>query len=1340
MKQNSPSLLLLLHHHTFGFLSCIHTQGFQRATVVFTVSVSEFRCRGAMHNAAASAPSAGLVTYAAWRSESERIVRLARSIAHDERLSEALAAFTGEPLVASDIGADGRFSGPPTSFSAPFAQAAVTAAAPSFLQRMLYNPTRRTESPAASPVTPLPRAQGARVGRENEATSFLQLLALAEMPSSSNAVGWPSSSSSSTAKRRFFAEALEAVSISIANNSQSRGAEHSNGDNATAQAPSLISYSHAILPRRETASAPTLAAAVPHRSFPASAGTWRSGVGDGDGEGDFDLHFARLKHQAMERSRTEDTASLPSRSAPSPTTAPSLSVPGIKAGLEAARAALDAADALLLRLRHQYRLSTSPTGRLAEAQTLLLRATLCREAQLYTNTILHAVSRRFNNKGGQGAPHHVPGPSRHDPSASLLFASPSALFGATTQSWAALTAAESSEPLTSAIRKEIAHVVQPRQHSGRAGAVAHDKGTGDGATERRVSSSPLVVSSGPGTTVEMTLAAISHSPQFTEALARWRQVVEAQQRSLRMEEVHDYLAAAQLFLGAAVERQQLGGGKCGGDAQKDAFCCESPLMLAAHGVTHVLCACGLLLSDTLLEKEVPYPATVVGEMAAAAAVTTDIAADKFCNSSTSDGTVGSFLSNQVVLPPLLARGSPHATRAWMLLVQLATFLERNALQLPWDKNTIATGSATSASLAQDSTSSSSSSSSSTTQPLWELSAAVLLHRPLDALQALHEVFERTSSSTPTSAKVPSLRDLFSDYMSPLHARPSSLPASGARVSSSSSSCSPCPAVAAAPTTWIAQVQAQPGTLPLCLLSLRCAIAAAVRAHHYAEALLNTEVGLHLLREHVERLDPVRSDGHEAEPKEKCTEQTSTANAAVANAGGTDYRRLVRWPEAATATHAQPSRSASVSTTKMVASAVTYLSDGVVLTMLRVLLLLLTSPVASGEAVARLQQGQCGKVPWWKRATKRDHTGLSSPGTSSPLSQQERSGDDPLECAGDIVRCVGISLISALDTLDTLTTQLQLLERYVIAPKYPTARLCAASATPAGLPDTELHDHFDFSASEEVRLLPSFPGPEHRLEYVIATALKAAETGVTLRDTHQPLTSGTERGAPIATASTTALDEEAPTAHPSSHAAAASTSLQRSSRAVCQLTSSAQYQQLKLAYRSRTPAGPGADTSSTVVRDAGVHSEASTEEHQGDGVEKCCRFGTQSAALAALAQVVRELWTMVGALTLPLRAASTCTTPPTEASLAAVSTALAAGEPWFEETIATDMATSALVRDSWQGCENSISYGEARLALSTVEPRMERCLQVLGGRDRTVLVLLRRLQTELLFPAVCRSLA
>ncbi|CAJ1006469.1 hypothetical protein Q4I28_001784 [Leishmania naiffi] len=1334
MKQNSPSLLL--HHRTFGFLSRIHTQGFQRATVVFTVSVGEFRCHGAMHNAAASAPSAGLVTYAAWRSESERIVRLARSIAHDERLSEALAAFTGEPLVASDIGADSRFSGPPTPFSAPSAQAAMTAAAPSFLQRMLYNPTWRTESPAASPVTPLPRAQGARVGRENEATSFLQLLALAEMPSCSNAVGWPSSS---TAKRHFFAEALEAVSISIANNSQSRGAERSNGDNTTAQAPSLISYSHAILPRRETASAPTLAAAVPHRSFPASAGTWRSGVGDGDGEGDFDLHFARLKHQAMERSRTEDTASLASRSSPSPTTAPSLSVPSVTAGLEAARAALDAADALLLRLRHQYRLSTSPTGRLAEAQTLLLRATLCREAQLYTSTILHAVSRRFNNKGGQGAPHHVPGPSLHDPSASLLFASPSARFGATTQSWAALTAAESSEPLTSAIQKEIAHVVQPRQHSGRAGAVTHDKGTGNGATERRVSSSPLLVSSVPGTTVEMTLSAISHSPQFTEALARWRQVVEAQQRSLRMEEVHDYLAAAQLFLGAAVEGQQLGAGKCGGDTQEDAFCCESPLMLAAHGVTHVLCACGLLLSDTLLEKEVPYPATVVGEMAAAAAVTTDIAADKFCNNSTSDGTVCSFLSNQVVLPPLLARARPHATRAWMLLVQLATFLERNALPLPWDKNTIATGSATSALLAQDS-SSTSSSSGSTTQPLWELSAAVLLHRPLDALQALHQVFERTSSSTPTSAKVPLLRDLFSGYMSPLHARPSSPPASGARVSSSSSSCSPCPAVAAAPTTWIAQVQAQPGTLPLCLLSLRCAIAAAVRAHHYAEALLNTEVGLHLLREHVERLDPVRSDGHEAEPKEKCTERSSTANAAVANAGGTDYRRLVRWPEAATATQAQPSRSASVSTTKTVASAVTYLSDGVVLTMLRVLLLFLTSPVASGEAVARLQQGQCGKVPWWKRATKGDHTGLSSPGASSPLSQQERSGDDPLECAGDIVRCVGISLISALDTLDTLTTQLQLLERYVIAPKYSTARLCAASVTPAGLSDTELHDHFDYPAGEEVRLLPSFPDPEHRLEYVMATALKAAKTGVTLRDTHQPLTSGTERGAPIATASTTALDGEAPTAHPPSQAAAASTSLQRSSRSVCQLTSSAQYQRLKLAYRSRTPAGPGADASSTVVRDAGVHSEASAEEPHGDGVEKCCSFGTQSAALAALAQVVQELWTMVGALTLPLRAASTCTTPPTEASLAAVSTALAAGEPWFEETIATDMATSALVRDSRQGCENSISYGEARLALSTVEPRMERCLQVLGGRDRTVLVLLRRLQTELLFPAVCRSLA
>ncbi|CBZ08420.1 hypothetical protein, unknown function [Leishmania infantum JPCM5] len=1294
-------------------------------------------------------------------------------------MSTAVAAVTGEPPVAGGIGADGRCSRPST-FSAPLAQTAVTATAPSFLQRILYStPTSGSESPAASPVAPLPRTHGARMGRDVEVVSLLQLLALAEMPSSSDAVAFPSPSSS-RAKQRLFAEALEAVSISIASSSRSGGPDGSPSGNAAARPPSLISYSHAILPMRETASASLSAAAAPHTPSPASAGTWRSSGGGGDREGDFGLLFGRLKHQAVERSRTVYTATSSSGSASSPSTVLSPSAPVVNAGLDAAREALDAADALRLRLRRQYRLSTAPNGRLAEAQTLLVRATVCREAQLYTGTILHAVNRCCNSgKEVQGGPRHVPGPHRHRSSAAS-----SAPLGAAPQGWAALTAAESREPLMSAIRRELAHVTQPRQQGRCAASVAHDKGGGDGgargATEPRVSSSSSVPSSAPGATAETTLSSISASPQFMEALARWRQVVEAQQRSLRMEEVHDYLAASQLFLAAAVEEQQLGGGGGGGGTREpDAPCCESPLMLATHGVTHVLRACGLLLSDTLLEKEVPYPASVVKEMATAvvSVVTTDAAADELGDTRRGDRAVYCPLPNQLALPPLLARAGPHATRVWMLLVQLASFLERNAVKLPWDTKDVSTGAAASTLLADDSVRSR---TSSTTQLLWELSAAVLLHRPFDALQALQDVLEHASSSTTAAAKVSSLRDLFSDYMSPRRARPSSPLTSAAHASPSSSACSASRAAVAAaapsaPNTWITQVQAQPGTLPLCLLSLRRAIAAAVRAHHYAEALLDVEVGLHLLREQAERLDPVRSDGHKAEPAEEVSEPIRAADVAVATAGGTDYRQLVYWPKAAATAQTQRLGSTSVPTTKTVASAVTYLSDGVVLTMLRVLLIFITSPMASGEAVARLQQRQRGKGSWWRRDSKRRHASLSSSGTSSPSAQPERSNDDPLDCAGDVVHCVAISLISALDTLDTLTAQLQLLERYVMVPQGSAAQSRAASSktsnvscrvastTPARQPHAEAHDRFGPSAGEEVYLLPSFPNPEHRLEHIAATALKAAKTSVTLCDAHTPATNGVERGAPKERTPTTALGEGALAERLSSYAAEAGTSLRRSSRTVCTLTSSARYQQLKHAYRSRlpfhvgntecsaTPTGPGADASSTVARDADellndaahvadVHPEVKAEEHSGHKAEEGSRFSTQSTALVELAEVVRELWMMVGALTLPLRAASTCTTPPTAASVAAAPTPLAAGESWFEESATTATAASAPVRESWSACESGISYGEARLALPTVEPRMEKCLHVLGGRDRTVLVLLRRLQSELLFPAVCRPLA
>ncbi|GET86771.1 hypothetical protein, unknown function [Leishmania tarentolae] len=1312
-----------------------------------------------------SASSAAFVTYATWRTELERIVRLARSIAHDERMRTAVAVVTGESPIAGGIGADRR---PSRSgmLSVPLMQPAATATAPSFLERILHSTsTNSIESPSASPVAVLPRTQEARIGKGVEAVSLLQLLALAEMPPSAGTrdISWPSSSA---VKQRLYAEALEAVSISITSSSQGGSPEGGRSGNAGARSHSLISHSHAILPMRETASAPLSAAATPHTPFPASAGTWRSSGSGGDREGDFDLLFSRLKHQAVERSRGVHTVSSSSCSASSPTTVLLPPAAVVSAGLDAAREALDAADELLLRLRRQYRISTAPNGRLAEAQTLLVRATICREAQLYTDTIVHAVSRCCNT--GQEVvekPAHMRSSPCHRPSAVLPPAPSSALLGAVPQDWAALTSAESRDPLMNAIRRELGHFTQAPLHSPCTDAVAHGKGgSSGGGTEPRVSSSSPMSSSAPSTTSETTLFFLSASPQLKEALARWRQVVERQQRSLRMEEVHDYVAASQLFLAAAAEEQQLGGG--GDTREPGELCCESPLMLATHGVTHVLRACSLLLSDTLLSKEVPYPATAVREMvtAAVSVVTTDALADELSNSRRGEKAVYSALPNQVALPPLLARAGPHATRVWMLLAQLASFLERSALQLPWDTKVMATDATSSTSLADNS------SSSSTTQLLWELSAAVLLHRPFDALQALHDVVEHTFSHVAASAKVPSLRDLFSDYMSPPRARPSS----------SSCSSSP-PAVAAAlaaPSTsnaWIAHVQAQSGTLPLCLLSLHRAIAAAVRARHYAEALLDVEVGLHLLREQAERPGLVHSDGHKSEGTEEVSEETRTVDAAVVSAAEINYRRLVHWPKAESATQIQRLRSATVSTTKTVASTVTYLSDSVVLAILRVLLLFLTSPVASGEAVARLQQRQHSTAPWWRRATERCHASPPSSGTSSLSSPQECRHDDPLECAGDAVRCVAVSLTSALETLDSLTAQLQLLERHVILPQCSTARSTAASskrsnvscrgplAAEARQPCAETQERFGASASEEAHLLPSLPNSEHRLEHAVATALKAATTGWTLCDARTPATSGIARSEAMKRAPTTAVDEATLTECLSSHDTEGDTSLQRFPRSVCTLTSSTRYQQLKHAHRSRlpfqvgstacsvTPTDPGADASSTLARNgdelhddsahvADVHPEGRVEAHRDDKAEGGSRRATQSAALAELAQVVRELWMMVGALTLPLRAGSTCTTPPTAASVAAASTPLAPGESWFEESATTVMATSYGMRESWPACESGMSYTEARLALPTVEPRMERCLHVLGGRDRTVLILMRRLQTDLLFPAVCRPLA
>ncbi|KAG5509833.1 hypothetical protein JKF63_07478 [Porcisia hertigi] len=1016
------------------------------------------------------------------------------------------------------------------------------------------------------------------------------------------------------------------------------------------------------------------------------------------------------------RRRTAHAVSSSSCSTPSLTTASPPSAPGIKSGLDAARAALDVTDALLLRLRRQYRLSTSPSGRLAEAQTLLLRATVCREAQLYTHTILHAVNRRFKSDAEKQKKSHPLQEQRHcHPSAPLPISS-STLVGRTTPFWAALTAAKSRDPLIRAIRKELAHCTQRQRHNGRAGTtLSYD------SRPRCAAPSPQSIL---GTTAGLTLPSTSATPQFMDALARWRHVVEAQQRSLRMEEVEDYCSAAQLFLAAAVEEQQLGGGSASRDTrQPDSLWCESPLMLATHGVTQVLRACGLLLSDAPLEKEVPYPASLVEELTLASlaveAGKTDTVEDKGGDCRKGDEAAGDPSVNQLVLPSVLARGNPHTTRVWMRVVQLATLLERSALRLPWDTNDIAHDKADPTLLAGV---------SSTTQPLWEFSAAVLLHRPLDMVEVPHNILESAPLSATTPVTPPSLRDLFRD-----HALPS------------------------ASNVWATQeVQAKPGTLPLCLLSLRRAIAAAVRAHHYAEALLDVEVGLHLLRGQEATLDPARSNERKAEP---------TADSANANKGKTNYERLVFWPEAASSAHAAHPGPTSVSTSKVISSALTYLSDSVSLIMMRVLLLFLTSPLASGEAAVQLQRRRCGADSWWKRETKASQTSLpTSSAAGNASDQHEESGDgDSRRCAGgDVVRGVAVSLISALETLDTLTAQLQLLERHVIEPRCLATRSlsasrdakCARSGVASAIP-----------ASEDVQLLPCIPSLEHRLEHVIVGTLRSAEADANLSEAQMSARHGIEKSPQGVTAPASEHGEVALEEHAPSCAAEVNVSKQRCSPTVCKLTSSARYQQLKLAYRSRlssrvgntessaTCTGLSAGAPSTIVGDtddfhgdtahvAEVRPVVKTEVHQNEEEEEedGSRFGTQSSALVDLAQLVQELWVIVETLTLPLRTASTCTTPPTAPSVAALSASLAAGKVRFEKSAAASTGESAPISEEWSASESDISHRQARIALSTVEPRMQRCLRVLGARDRTVLSLLRRLQTELFTPTVCRSFA
>ncbi|KAK7202255.1 hypothetical protein NESM_000296400 [Novymonas esmeraldas] len=1105
-------------------------------------------------SASSTAPSG---SYGAWRSEMNAIAQLTRRVAQDAPLESAIAAaVVGESAGRSgdrrlSWSFDAAPSLPPSATAASPAAAAAAAAPPTFLQWMWGSSpvTNAPPSSAASSASPSSQ-QTRRQAAEGVAAALLHLLASAELPprSDSDAPAQPSSSSA-TASRTAFVAAVDAVAAALASGDPLArpapiSAGHANGNRSgggggggAAPVRSLIAFSHALPPMREAAAGSTSATAPVTSSLPPPVS--RDIVGDGH----FNNAFASLKQQAAERRRPASAGSAP-RPPPAVAAAPTHAAPSKEVGLGAARAALDAADALLLRLRAQYRVSTAPSGRLAEAQTLVLRAAVCREAQRYMKAILRAVHRRFPTSAAQRS---------------------SAGAGAPVRGWAALAEAGSSTPLLRAVQHSLA--------SAATGA------RGDGAADRRTSelpplpafpalASPLSTDASASRTSTPDGRTTAASPVLLAALARWRRLVDAQLRSLLLAEVTNCVAASHIFLGAAVEERQLGGdGGVGGCGERCPA--SSPLMLVHHGITHALRACGLLLSDAALESDVVLPATLVAEMAAAVA---------------GDGAVdGGRCSAHTTLPALPARGCPHATRVWMLLVQLAMFLEQSGLQPQQQSHCVAA--------ADDSTSDvpplCNSSGGIDMQQLWELSAVVLLSRPLDSVQALDDAFKGTAAAAATTATPSlSLRRLLRGR----HGAPTFDPGAQPRGSP-------------------ARVEPQCGALPLCLVSLRRAAAAAVQRRAHGEALFDVTAALHLLLAFLEHDDVVEEPAR----------------------GRVDYRRVLHEPVQLTdAVRAQ--RSAA------------YAVDVAELSLMHVLLLLLTSPVASGEAMARL-----GRLRQSGAASRQE--GVEA--------DEERvcggsEGREALAGASDVVRGIGAALLATLDTLSTVAKHLQVMER----------------AT-------------------------ALPQPGRSAEHVIVAAWRDAETRGRSRDVDGVETPPPP--APVAVAST------ATPTHPGR-------------RSVCAVTTSERYRRLKQSYQPSTPAPHSAAARTSTDASAAVAEATSVSDHQ---------LTATSATVATLAHIVWELWEIVAALTLPLRVASTCTTQPTAGA------SLATGESWFDDTTATPAAATEV--------EGVMRYSAARLAVTAVEPRVVACLRALGGHDRLVLQLLRRLQTELLFPPLCGAL-
>ncbi|KPA75794.1 hypothetical protein ABB37_08319 [Leptomonas pyrrhocoris] len=1357
-----------------------------------------------------------LLSYSAWRVEAARIGELAQRIPKDENLASLQRAVMSRANAA-------------TTAASPEPAAATSSSF--FSQLFSSSGSSIAGTAAASPPTAMPWC-----------ASLAQLLALAELPPpnsvaqppavgsvASDAARGASSSSSSPSSgfsvQRRFAQVVSAVAnqrSSSSGNDNNISVRADRGD-ASVEGHSHVSSSHAVLPMRmspfpssedrqqsrlrvdgndATATATTTARTPPYEDRD-----------DADEEGGFDRMFARLRQQAAERSHPLPSPPHNWRVAPAAQKYSALfssfssSTSGRKsggaanglspscAGLTAARVALDAADLLLLRVRQQNQLSTVPSGRVAEAETLVLRATVGREAQLYAESIeetIHALLQRHEHAREQGeAAGGVPdqrasvvdddkAPYPHPWADRVMSASPESLRRLVRDEFVC------AAPWTQLLASSSSTASPPHNPSfgccGSSNSSLHGAGGASGlhacafppttagqgngrlptaAGNTRVSPTSASAASfyhaprSPSSAAAAAASASSDSatsnarnPQQQQhhlhffsadvvtALHRWKQLVDVQQRALRCAEAQDYVAAAHLFVGAAAERVQFGCSREDANADTtdtttaEKWNVRSPAAdLAVHGVTHLLRACGLLLSDRLMEQEVVYPARFLKEM------------EEMCT--TVESTTPTA-APPLLLPPLLA--TPHAPRVWVLLAQFATYVERYRLFFPWD---VAEASSTLTSMPP--VAHHAAASTSTLQMLWEVSTAVLLFQPADAIRVMQAALSGTLQDPKAASPPPcvSLHELFHAYTRR-------------------------PTTTAPPPP---PLLAQSGTLPLCLFSLRRASASAVRARHYAEALRDAQIALYLLH----------------------TPPSATAADVVTHEAAVDYCKVSHWRVAAPLSSAAQGDEATtttfVSSSACVSTLVNY-DARLHFLLLRVLLLLAATPLTAGAATAQmLKEGELSSnahAPAKAQNEVRSPTRRSSPTVvdgslaihafesaddvaalekqqanvflkvapdaplgrrvSTPVPPQTDSEGAPRKDAHGAAappRCTSAASADIAATLRRTLAALQAMTDELCAVEQEGLVVCERAGAAAN--------------SEATAYLPPYvPKVEYRLSTVLRRAAAAAASPQSANAAVSP--------SPHPSASTDRTDggSEANLRGSPPETSDAATGVRRQ----CGATSSARYQQLKRKHQAAqrrpspqkeeasanesTPRADGGGAEATAGAsptgvDDGVTSPAQHAPPQNaDGIERTGLVDvaataqgearlhdaseetggvaedaasssvvapSSSALMRQLQHLVCELLTIVCLLTLPLRAKSTCTVTQ-ETALPAPQNG-AADDTSIAEESGYDTA-----------------YTQARMALRTFAGRLERCLRQLGARDRTLFTLLRRLQVELLFPAVC----